>query len=35
MHQVRVTAYPLISSSGALYMGEMIEEITAPEAKPG
>lgn len=28
MHQVRVTAYPLVTSSGALYMGEMIEEIT-------
>jgi DNA-binding NtrC family response regulator len=33
MHQVRVTAYPLISSNGGLYMGEMIEEITAPEQR--
>ena len=31
MHQVRVTAYPLVSSTGALYMGEMIEEISAHE----
>ena len=31
MHQVRVTAYPLVSSKGTLYMGEMIEEITAHE----
>ncbi|MGB5259847.1 MAG: sigma 54-interacting transcriptional regulator [Gammaproteobacteria bacterium] len=32
MHHVRVTAYPLISSTGALYMGEMIEEIISPDA---
>jgi len=30
MHQVRVTAYPLVSSDGVLYMGEMIEEIAVP-----
>jgi transcriptional regulator with PAS, ATPase and Fis domain len=30
MHQVRVTAYPLVSSDGELYMGEMIEEINVP-----
>ncbi|MDH3561241.1 MAG: sigma 54-interacting transcriptional regulator, partial [Gammaproteobacteria bacterium] len=30
MHQVRVTAYPLVSSDGELYMGEMIEEIAVP-----
>ena len=28
MHQVRVTAFPLVSSGGTLYMGEMIEDIT-------
>lgn len=33
VHQVRVTAYPLVSSNGALYMGEMIEDITAPEER--
>jgi len=31
MHQVRVTAYPLVTSNGALYMGEMIEEISPPD----
>ena len=31
MHQVRVTAYPLRSSDGELYLGEHIQEISAPE----
>ncbi len=31
MHQVRVTAYPLVSGDGELYMGEMIEEINVPD----
>jgi len=33
MCQVRVTAYPLYGSSGELYMGELIEEISAPEER--
>jgi len=31
MHQVRVTAYPLRSTDGQLYLGEHIQEISAPE----
>ncbi len=31
MHQVKVSAYPLLSSDGELYMGESIEEISSPE----
>jgi transcriptional regulator with PAS, ATPase and Fis domain len=31
MHQVRVTAYPLRSSDGELYLGEHLQEISAPE----
>ncbi len=30
MCQVRVTAYPLHGSNGELYMGELIQEISAP-----
>lgn len=30
---VRVTAYPLHGSNGELYMGEMIQEISAPEER--
>jgi two-component system response regulator AtoC len=33
MCQVRVTAYPLYGSSGELFMGELIEEISAPEER--
>lgn len=29
-HQVRVTAYPLQSADGQLFMGELIEDITSP-----
>jgi two-component system response regulator AtoC len=35
MHQVRVTAYPLRSSDGELYLGEHIQEISAPEHVSG
>jgi two-component system, NtrC family, response regulator AtoC len=31
--QVRVTAYPLYGSDGELYMGELIQEISAPEER--
>jgi two-component system response regulator AtoC len=31
MHQVRVTAYPLRSGSGELFMGELIESLSAIE----
>jgi transcriptional regulator with PAS, ATPase and Fis domain len=31
MCKVRVTAYPLRSGDGELYMGELIQELTAPE----
>ena len=31
MHQVRVTAYPLRSGSGELFMGELIEPLTSLE----
>ena len=31
MHQVRVTAYPLRSTDGQLYLGEHIQDISAPE----
>ena len=31
MCQVRVTAYPLYSSDGELYMGEMVQQISGPE----
>ena len=31
--QVRVTAYPLYGSNGELYMGELIQEISAPEER--
>mgnify|MGYP001821224760 FL=1 len=34
MHQVRVTAYPLHSNDGEMYLGELIQEISAPE-QPG
>jgi len=30
IHQVRVTAHPLHGSNGELYMGELIQEISAP-----
>ena len=33
MCQVRVTAYPLYGSSGELFMGELIEEISNPEER--
>ena len=33
MCQVRVTAYPLYGSSGELFMGALIEEISAPEER--
>ncbi len=33
MCQVRVTAYPLYGSSGELFMGELIEEISVPEER--
>jgi transcriptional regulator with PAS, ATPase and Fis domain len=33
MCQVRVTAYPLYGSDGQLYMGELIQEISAPEER--
>jgi transcriptional regulator with PAS, ATPase and Fis domain len=33
MCQVRVTAFPLHGADGELYMGELIEEITAPEER--
>ena len=33
MCQVRVTAYPLYGSNGELFMGELIEEISAPEER--
>ena len=35
MHQVRVTAHPLRSSDGELYLGEHIQEISAPEHVTG
>jgi len=35
MHQVRVTAYPLRSSSGELFMGELIEPISTLERDMG
>ena len=31
VHEVKVTAYPLQGSNGELYIGECIEEISAPE----
>ena len=31
MHQVRVTAYPLRGTDGELYLGEHIQEISAPQ----
>ena len=33
MCQVRVTAFPLHGADGELYMGELIEEISAPEER--
>ena len=33
MCQVRVTAYPLYGSNGELFMGELIQEISAPEER--
>jgi transcriptional regulator with PAS, ATPase and Fis domain len=33
MCQVRVTAFPLRGGNGELYMGELIEEISAPEER--